>query len=140
MKRNDRKHHQESACKGQPANIHLRLCFHCRYPFVSAVTLALSFHQIKSPVETGLAPSPGLFELRPRKTRQAASLRKDSVARMDVLGFRYDGAGPTLLPQAEEVMQRPHSLAQRMGIRNRSRDISLGEQNRLGDSAPMRQM
>src|ERR1019366_171713 len=78
-----------------------------------------------------------------RERDAASSVSTESsrlVARMDVLGFRYDRAGPPLLPHAVEVMQRPHSLAQRMSIRNRSRDISLGEQNRLGDSAPMRQM
>ena len=37
-------------------------------------------------------------------------------------------------------MQRPHSVAQRMGIRNRGRDIHFGEKNRFGQSAPMRQV
>ena len=51
---------------------------------------------------------------------------------MDVLGFRDDGALPPLLAHAVEVMQRAHTLAQRMGIRNRGRDVDFGEKNGLG--------
>lgn len=51
---------------------------------------------------------------------------------MGGLCFRDDGAGPPLLAHAVEVMQRPYSVAQRIGIPNRSRNIYLGKKNRLG--------
>lgn len=59
---------------------------------------------------------------------------------MRVLPLRDDAARPPLLAHAIEVMQRPHSMPQRIGIRYRSRDIHFGEKNRLGKSAPMRQV
>src|SRR5260370_19375830 len=57
---------------------------------------------------------------------------------MRVLPLRDNAARPPLLAHAIEVMQRPHSMPQRIGIRYRSRDIHFGEKNRLGQSAPMR--
>ena len=51
---------------------------------------------------------------------------------MSVLPFRDDAARPPLLAHAEKVMQRTNAVAQRMGIRNRRRDIHLGEKNGLG--------
>src|SRR5208282_716700 len=59
---------------------------------------------------------------------------------MGVLCLGDDGASPPLLANAVEVMQRSRSLAQRLSIRNRRRDIRLGEQNCFGQSAPMRQV
>src|ERR1700704_6654368 len=59
---------------------------------------------------------------------------------MHVLPLRDDGAWPPLLAHAVEVMQWPHSVAQRMRLRNRRRDIHFGEKNRLGQSPPMRQV
>ena len=59
---------------------------------------------------------------------------------MDLLSLGNRGALPPLLAHAVEVMQRTHSLAQRIGIRNRGRDIRFGEKNRLGQSAAMRQV
>src|ERR1700687_4659039 len=56
---------------------------------------------------------------------------------MRMLPLRDDRAWPPLLAHAVEGMQRPHSVAQRMAIRNRGRDIHFGEKNRLGQSAPM---
>ena len=51
---------------------------------------------------------------------------------MGVLAFGDDSAWPPLLAHAVEVMQRAHTLAQRMGIRNRGRDIGFREKNGLG--------
>src|SRR5260370_2975687 len=59
---------------------------------------------------------------------------------MRVLPLRDDAARSPLLAHAIEVMQRPNSMPQRIGIRYRSRDIHFGEKNRLGQSAPMRQV
>ena len=57
-----------------------------------------------------------------------------------MLCFGDHRACPPLLAHAVEVMQWPDSVAQRMGVRNRGRDIRFGEKNRLGQSAAMRQM
>lgn len=51
---------------------------------------------------------------------------------MCVLPLSDDGASPSLLAHAVEVMQRPHAMAEGIGIRNRSRDIHFGKKNRLG--------
>lgn len=51
---------------------------------------------------------------------------------MRVLPLSDDRASPSLLTAAVEVMQRPYSVAQRIGIRNRGRNINLGQKNRLG--------
>src|ERR1700674_2478453 len=59
---------------------------------------------------------------------------------MRVLPLRNDGARPPLLAHTVEVMQRPHSMPQRVGMRNRRRDIHFGEKNRLRQSAPVRQV
>src|SRR6267378_2132637 len=86
------------------------------------------------------------------ETRQAASLpeirkRKSgitplrpSISRMDVLPVRDDSALPPLLAHAVEVMHRPYAVTQRMGIRDRGRDIHFGEKNRFRQSATMRQV
>src|SRR5271169_5418726 len=59
---------------------------------------------------------------------------------MCLLCFGDHGARPPLLTHAIKVMQRARSLAQRMRIRNRRRNIRFREKNRLGESAPMRQV
>src|SRR5271167_4037889 len=56
---------------------------------------------------------------------------------MSVLAFRDDGDWAPLLAHAEEVMQRADAVAQRVGIRNRGRDIRLGEKNCFRHAAPM---
>src|ERR1700674_4069798 len=59
---------------------------------------------------------------------------------MRMLPLRDNRARPPLLAHPIEVMQWPHSMPQRMGIRNRGRDIHFGEKNRFWQSAPMRQV
>src|SRR5208283_5602966 len=53
-----------------------------------------------------------------------------SASRMDLLSLGNSGALPPLLAHAVEMMQRTHSLAQRIGIRDRGGDVSFGEKNR----------
>jgi len=59
---------------------------------------------------------------------------------MRVLRIGHDRACPPLLAHPVEVMHWTHASAQRVGIRNRGRDINLGEKDRLGQSTPVRQV
>src|ERR1035441_7604779 len=84
------------------------------------------FAAVAGPCDRGDAMAPlrgpagGRSPSRPRHTNRT------SVPRMGFLPLRHSRALPPLLAHAIEVMQWPHSVAQRMGVRNRGRDIRFG--------------
>jgi|SRR5208282_721841 len=59
---------------------------------------------------------------------------------MDVFCFRDDSAGPALLVHAEQVVERPRSMPERLRVGDGRYDIGFRKKNGLRKSAAMRKM